>query len=320
MEQRLPDNAKPKVSIILLNLNSYRDTRDCLESLQRVQYPDFEVILVDNGSTDGSGARLQREFPHVQLLESKENLGFAGGNNLGIESALQHGSAYVLLLNNDTIVEPTFLGHLVDVGENDARIGILGAKIFYASEPQRIWYAGGEVIYGIGMCRHRGQGQLDEGNRFSRVENTQFVTGCAMMIKAKVFQSVGLLDARLFVYWEDADFCMRAGRAGYRCAFVPMAQVWHKISTTCGAESSFTRYLFTRNHLIWVARYVPLPYKPGALFFTLAKKVGKALLLALDGRELARPVWAGIWAFFLRVYGAPKKDLPKRTSLLPIGH
>jgi GT2 family glycosyltransferase len=311
----MPGNANPRVEIVLLNLNGYNDTRACLESLANVNYANFGVIVVDNGSTDGSGARLQREFPDVQVLESKENLGFSAGNNLGIEHALSKSAAYVLLLNNDTVVDPAFLSRLVETGERAPQVGILGPKICYASEPKRVWYAGGNVNYAAGMCTHRGQGELDFDDRFSRVEQTQFVTGCAMMVKACVFQDVGLLDARLFVYWEDADFCMRAQKAGYRFVFVPLALVWHKISSTCGPESSFTRYLFTRNHLLWVARHIPYPYKPAALAFTLAKKIVKALLLALESNDLAAPVWAGIWAFFFRVYGAPRKDLPQSISV-----
>jgi GT2 family glycosyltransferase len=302
------DGSKPKVSIILLNLNGYEDTQDCLKSLRQVQYPNFDVIVVDNGSDDDSFARLQTEFPDIRLLGSKVNLGFTGGNNLGIEDALCHEAAYVLLLNNDTVVEPNFLTHLVQVGERDPRIGILGPKIFYASEPQRIWFAGGYVRYGTGACGHLGQDQLDQDGKFSRIADTPFITGCALLVKSAVLQEVGLLDLRLFIYWEDADFCMRVRKAGYRCVFVPKARIWHKVSQTCGLESSFTLYLGTRNQLTWTAKHIPFPYKPGALSFVFVKKLLKMGLLVFKSWDSAAAVGAGIWAFLLGAYGPPRKE------------
>jgi GT2 family glycosyltransferase len=304
----------PKVSIVLLNLNGYRDTRDCLESLQQVQYPNFDVIVVDNGSSDDSFPRLQKEFPDVKLVRSEENIGFSGGNNLGIESALENGADYVLLLNNDTVVDPNFLSQLVQVGESDPRIGILAPKIFYFSEPKRIWYAGGYVKYMIGACRHLGQDQLDQEGKFSRVEDTEFITGCAMLIKSRLLREIGLLDAKLFIYSEDSDFCMRARNAGNRLVFVPTAMVWHKVSRTCGAASPFTLYLTTRNQLAWVAKHVPFPYKPGALAWTFAKKILKAALLALKNRDSAAAVLAGIWAYLFGVYGPPRDNRPRAAS------
>lgn len=299
---------RPKVSVILLNFNGYQDTRECLESLRHVQYPDCDVIVVDNGSWDDSCPRLHKEFPEIKLLVSKENLGFTGGNNLGIEEALRRGAAYVLLLNNDTIVDRNFLAHLVQIGESDPGIGILGPKILYASEPQRIWFAGGLVKYWSGTSRHVGQDQIDQDGRFSDVEDTGYITGCALLVKSRVLREVGLLDPKLFIYWEDWDFCMRVRKAGYRCVFVPMARVWHKVSRTCGQQSSFTLYLGTRNQLICVAKHIPFPYKPAALALAFMRKLVKMSLLALQNRDSAAAVWAGIWAFALRVYGPPRKE------------
>jgi GT2 family glycosyltransferase len=304
----MPHEPSPKVSVILLNFNGYQDTRECLDSLRHVQYRNLDVIVVDNGSSDASCTRIQKEFSEITLLVSRENLGFAGGNNLGIEEALRRGAAYVLLLNNDTIVDPHFLTHLVQIGENDSRVGILGPKIFYASEPQRIWFAGGQVKYWSGRCGHLGQDQLEQDDRFSHIEDTGYITGCALFVKSTVFREVGLLDPKLFIYWEDWDFCMRVRKAGYRCVFVPMARVWHKVSRTCGEQSSFTLYLGTRNQLICVAKHIPFPHKPAALAFTFMRKLVKMSLLVLHNRDAASAVWAGILAFALRVYGPPRKE------------
>jgi hypothetical protein len=304
----MPLKPEPKVSIILLNLNNYNDTRDCLASLQKVWYSNFDVVVVDNGSSDDSCLRLTRQFPSVHFVASKENLGFAGGNNLGIKSALQGGPDYVLLLNNDTIVDPSFLHNLVQVAETDPQIGILGAKIFYESEPQKIWYAGGRVKYLSGLCVHLGLDQLDQDGQFSEVADTEFISGCVMMVRSSMLSKVGLLDDRLFVYWEDADFCMRARKAGYRCVFVPMARVWHKISRTCGQQSPFTLHLTTRNHLIWVKKHIPYPYKPIVLPLAFTRKLIKAARLFFHDRGSAAAVWTGILDFVFEVYGPPQLE------------
>jgi GT2 family glycosyltransferase len=308
----MANNTIPKVSIVLLNLNGYNDSRDCLQSLEQLDYENFEVIMVDNGSSDDSATRLAQEFPDVTLLRSQQNLGFTGGNNLGMEMALRHDAAYVLLLNNDTVVEPAFLTFLVKVGETDPEIGILGPKIYYASDKKRIWYAGGRVKYGA--CHHRGIGELDNDGEFSYVEDTGFISGCALLVKSIVLREVGLLDNKLFVYHEDTDFCMRARKAGYRCVFVPDALIWHKISRTCGHESAFTLYLSTRNQLTWVANHVAPPYKPAALAFTFAKKIAKMLLVGFRNRSSGAAVWAGMWAFLRGVYGPPRNGWMPRNQ------
>ena len=312
-EVRKQSARSPKVSVVLLNLNGYEDTRDCLESLRHVQYTNIETIVVDNGSSDDSALRLQKEFPELRLLSSKENLGFAGGSNLGIEDALRRNTDYVLLLNNDTVVDPNFLPYLLEIGETDSRIGILGPKILYADDPQRIWFAGGFVRLRSGAYGHFGLNNLDEDGKFSHVEETGWITGCALLVKTSAFREAGLLDSRLFAYSEDADFCMRVRRAGYKCIFVPRARVWHKIARTSGIQSPFSVYLVTRNQLTWVARHVPFPYKLGALPFTLLKKMVRAALLAFDRPELALAVWAGLRAFLLQKYGPPGEGrLPRR--------
>lgn len=298
-----------KVSIILLNLNGYEDTRDCLASLRKVRYSNFEVIVVDNGSKDDSAGRLQQEFPEIKVIRSQANLGFAEGNNIGIQEALGAGAAYVLLLNNDTIVAPSFLADLVNVGEADSGIGILGPMIFYEFEPDRIWYAGGYIKYQSGKCGHVGWDELNTCNNFVSIEDTAWVTGCALLIKSEVLQEVGAFDPKLFMYWEDTDLCMRARAAGYRCVFVPSAQVWHKVSRTSGLESSFTLYLGTRNQLAWVAKHIPFPYKPAALALTLMKKILKANFLLFKSLDASGAVWAGTCAFVLRKYGPPEKGM-----------
>lgn len=306
---------EPKVFIILLNLNGYQFTRDCLQSLRSINYSNYEVIVVDNGSSDNSGVLIGDQFPEVRLVRSEKNLGFSAGNNLGIEAALKLRADYVLLLNNDTVVDADFLTHLVGAGEGNTQVGILGPKIFYASEPNRIWYAGGYVRSSSGTCGHVGWNEIDDGNRFFCTEETGWVTGCAILVKTRVLQELGPLDPSLFIYCEDIDFCLRARGVGYRCVFVPGAKIWHKVSQTCGLDSSFTLYLGTRNHLTWIKRHIPFPHKATALAFTLMKKMLKANFLLFKNRDLAGAVWSGILAFAFKRYGPPdEKMLPKRQN------
>ena len=301
--------SQPKVFVVLLNVNSYADTSACLESLRKVEYSNFRVIVIDNGSTDDSFARLQSNFPEATVRQSKVNLGFTGGNNVGITAALKEAADYVLLLNNDTLVDPRFVSELVGVGESNPANGILGPKILYASEPQRIWYAGGRIRYA--NCLHVGVNELDGSGRYSLTQETDFISGCAMLVKAAVFRRVGLLDDKLFVYHEDTDFCMRARKAGYTCVFVPTSRIWHKISRTCGPQSPFTLYLLTRNQLRWVWNHVPFPYKVVALVFTVAKKLAKMAFLSTKDRNAAAAILAGMSAFFRNRSGPP------RTGMLP---
>jgi GT2 family glycosyltransferase len=305
-----------KVSIVILNLNGYEDTRECLESIRHVRYANLEVILVDNGSSDESSKHLKSEFPEVRLLMSQQNLGFGGGCNLGIEDALRHGADFVLLLNNDTIVDPDFLRILIETGETDPQIGILGPKIYYASDPKRIWFAGGFVRLKSGRFGHFGQGRIDEDGHFAKMEETGWITGCALLIKSYVFQEIGFLDSELFAYSEDADFCLRARSAGYKCIFMPDAKVWHKISRTSGAQSPFALYLGTRNQLIWISRYVPYPYRIGALAFTLIKKLGRAGLLFFHHPGSAFAVFRGMEAFFTNKFGPPGKDILPTAGII----
>jgi GT2 family glycosyltransferase len=241
---------RPKVAIIVLNWNNKEDTLDCIRSLQGIDYPDHEVILVDNGSTDDSVSAVRLAYPALEILETHRNLGFAGGNNEGIRLALRKGVDYVLLLNNDTVVDPNFLSRLVEAAESSADIGIAGPKIYYFKEPKRIWSAGGKINYRSGNTSHIGELEMDEG-QYDEVRDTDFMTGCAMLIRRKVLDDIGYLDDRMFLYYEDSDFCARAHRHGYRILFVPSSFVWHKVSSTASKVKDIQFYYGTRNMIIF---------------------------------------------------------------------
>jgi GT2 family glycosyltransferase len=221
----------PRVFIIVLNWNGFEVTRDCLESLAKIDYPAFSVVLVDNGSTDGSVDRLLQLFPWITAIRNEANLGFTGGNNIGMRFALEKRPDYILLLNNDTIVSGEFLTHLVRAGEEDDRIGILNPKIYYESPPDTIWYGGGTFSLWRGLARHLHMGKRDSPG-LDAAREVNFVTGCALLIKLRVLESIGLLDERFVLAFEDADLSIRARDAGFKAAYVPESKIWHRVSHT----------------------------------------------------------------------------------------
>ncbi len=241
----------PHVTIIVLNWNGGRETLDCLASLRRVDYPRFDVVVVDNGSEDGSPRAIRERFPEVTLIETGENLGFTGGNNVGIRHALERGSDYLLLLNHDTEVAPDFLTRLVEVTEAEPDVGMAGPLIYYHARPDHLWSAGGIVDRRRGEARMLGIGQRVDG-AFRQVREVDFVSGCALLVKAPVVARIGLLDDRFFAYYEEVEWCWRARRAGYRIVVVPQARVWHKISPEARAASPTVHYYMTRNRLLFL--------------------------------------------------------------------
>ncbi|ABB33102.1 glycosyl transferase family 2 [Geobacter metallireducens RCH3] len=246
------------IAIILLNWNGWRDTVDCVESCRKLDYPNFRIVIVDNGSTDGSEAILRERFPDVELIQTGANLGFAGGNNAGIRHALVRGADYVWLLNNDTVVEPGALGALVRVAESDPRVGMVGSKIVYFDDPWLLWFAGA-VIDPERPHRpfHRGLHERDTG-QYDRVAETGYVTGCSLLARREMMAEVGMLDDDLFLYFEDADWSARAARAGWKLLYVPDSVVRHKESVSSGGAASPRLVYYTaRNRLYFVRRNFP---------------------------------------------------------------
>jgi len=249
-EQQCARPVEPKVVIVVLNWNGKRVTVECLESLNEIDYTNYEILLVDNGSTDGSQECFRARYPEIALLENKANLGFAEGNNVGIRRAIDWHADYVLLLNNDTSVNEGFLSELVRVAESNSRIGFVGPKIYYDDcHGQRdvIAFAGGHINLWIGKARNIGDGEKDRG-QYDDIKEVSYIQGACFLAKREVVQRIGLLDSTLFAYWEETDWCMRGCRAGYSSVFVPRAKIWHKIAASSGGVRS--TYYMTRN-LFW---------------------------------------------------------------------
>lgn len=286
----------PKVNIILLNYNGWEDTIECLESLQKISYPNYNLIVVDNNSNDNSikmikkwcDGDLKSESDFVSydsskkpvevfeydkktaqkggenkkekkisnlpsdrkiiLIQSGENIGFAGGNNIAITYSLNSDSDYIMLLNNDTVVERSFLEPLVEIIKSDNKIGIVGGKIFDYNDPNKILYAGGKVDI------VRGSGYHFRDNKFKKSTEVSFVTGCLWLINPDLIEDIGLIDEKYFLYLEDTDYCFRTYKAEYKLIYNPNSVIYHKESKSTGKLSPLALYYSSRNRPYFVCK------------------------------------------------------------------
>ena len=247
------------LTIVILNWNGWQDTVACVETCMRLDEPRPRLLIVDNGSTDGSEATLRKRFPSIDLLQTGENLGFAGGNNAGIRHALARGADRVLLLNNDTTVDASFATALANAAAAHPGAGMLCPKILLHDRPDALWYAGASFHPLLGWGRHRGYGQQDRG-QFDRLEETSRPTGCALLVTRELCEQVGLLRDDYFCYAEDLEWGLRAREAGFGVLYVPASRVWHKVSRSTGGARSVTAVRYhTRNLLACVDERLPLP-------------------------------------------------------------
>lgn len=247
-----PSITSPRVVIIIVNWNGGTDTLACLESLRKIDYPCAELLVIDNGSTDDSVCQIRRAFPQVNLIETGSNLGYVGGNNIGLEYALGAGADYALLLNNDTEAAPDFLTRLVEAAEADPQVGMAGPSLYYFDLPKTFWSAGGAIDWKRGKTSMVGINQHDEGQFGSQPREMDFVTGCAILIRMSAVKEAGMLDPRFFVYYEETEWCVRVKRYGYKILFVPQSRVWHKISPVAREASPMVHYYMTRNRLLFL--------------------------------------------------------------------
>lgn len=290
MDDIIKPDLQPAVAILIINWNGYALTKDCLESLKALDYGNFKTVLVDNGSIDGSGEKLKNEFPEIELLASPENLGFTGGNNLGLQWVLDHLFDYVLLLNNDTVVEPGFLDPLVSFLEQNPDYGAVQPKIMLEAERDKIWNAGGGYFKWLEMTWSVGIGKTDEG-QFDQEKDTPWITGCAMLIRSAIIRKAGLLDNRFFAYYEDVEWSFRIKKSGFKLRYLPQSKIFHvaggsskKIKTKEGIVPPIIHYYRTRNHLFLIRKHAnPLSFVLSLLYQT-AKNASFILYLGLNGR------------------------------------
>lgn len=272
----------PQVSCIVLNWNGWQDTNDCLTALKDSTYPNQKVIVVDNGSNNDSVARIRGAHPDVLLIESKKNLGFAGGNNLGIRYALAQGSNFVWLLNNDTTPAHNALAELVAAALTSNKIGAVASVCYYANSPSSVQaWAGARVNLWIGYGRNSTKPRSDQW--------FHSLNGTSMLISRAALEDAGMLDEGFFLYWEDTEFCLRLRKKGWRLAAAPNSTVLHKVNASTGGNKTELDRYQTASGLRLLRLHSPAPHLASLAF-----------LLIRFGRRLARlqfgrcgSVWAG---------------------------
>lgn len=256
-------NAAPTWAVLLAH-NELHHTREALTSVLALEPPAEHVLLVDNGSTDGTAARVHAEFPSVEVLALGENRYFAGGVNAGLKRALDSSAGSVLLLNNDLVLERGALGILRAALEADPARGAVSPKLYYFDAPNRIWFAGGLVTRGFGLIRHRGVNRRDDA--FSDGPRTlDYVSGAAVLLSRRALETVGLLDLDFVIYVEDVDWSARARRAGFTLWYDPAARGWHHVSATSGGGlTPLKAYFRLHGGALYITRHAAYLERPSA--------------------------------------------------------
>ncbi|HUV12761.1 MAG TPA: glycosyltransferase family 2 protein [Acidobacteriota bacterium] len=248
----------PKVAIIILNWNNASDTLSCLASLYWQDYPNSEIVVVDNGSSDGSVGELRSAPYKFELLELESNLGYSEGNNAGIRYALDKGAEYVLILNNDTLVAPSMLYELVQFAESRPQAGIVGPIMYYLDSRETIFAAGSFIDWAKGLTWHRGMGVPAEAySVLEQPEAVDFIPGCGLLVRRDLVQRAGFLDADYYLNYEDVEWAVRTRQFGFEVWLVPQATLWHGVSATLGLTSPANAYYLTRNALRFFWKNAP---------------------------------------------------------------
>lgn len=311
-------NRSPHVTFVILNWNQPELTAECLNSLHQQDYVNYHVLLVDNGSRDNSVEYLQSCFPWVEILSLKDNVGYGLGNNAGIEHALLTPTDYIFLLNNDTQVDSDMLSILVTVAESDSQFGIVGPTMYYFEPPDVIWSGENYVNWRSGQVTRKRMGEHVSQDSLRQLDicKVDHIDTCAALVRREVFESVGLLDPRYFINYDDLDLDLRAKRAGFDVVYVPHAFMWHKVSLAMGFASPATTYYMTRNALNLFWTRAPLFWKPLAVSSILLRTTRTMLAWAIKTNykteAYQRKRRANAYAlrdFFLRRFGRMGEDV-----------
>lgn len=323
--------AWPKVAIIVLNWNGWRDTIECLESLNVVDYPGLEVIVIDNASTDDSVKEIKDwakhnvpifeerflDYSHLDieplaqdvnclkgicqlvLLKLDVNLGFCAGNNIGMMQGYKDGADFFLILNNDTVVTPGFLKPMVEAVLHESNVGLVGGIICYANEPDKIWFAGG--IFDKYLESHR---RLDSCSvseiEPDKVLDTDWVSGCMMLIPRRVYEQVGEFYEGFFIWSEEWDYSIRVKKAGYRVIITTGSRIYHKVGQSLGVLKPLSYYYGTRNKLLLKRMHLSWSRRIRFMFWFLLSRIPRYLQLAIQGRwDLIQAGCAAIKDYFL---------------------
>jgi hypothetical protein len=288
-----------RVVTVVVHWNEPEETARCLASLERVRYPDHAILVVDNASEPSALARLRALAPGARVVESRENLGFAGGNNLGFEEARRLGAGFVFLLNSDATVEPMVLDRLVGALESDPRIGIVGPHVHSLERPDHVLYAGGSFDWRRGESHIRRPHPADAG----KLVDVDWIPGCAMLVRAEILDRVGGMDPSYFLYFEETDWCTRVRRAGRRVVLLPEKLAFHsERSSNALTKSPNFFYYYSRNHPRFLLRHARPGVWPrflprylyrtlvfrGALYYALGYLKGRDAVDRARARALVR--------------------------------
>lgn len=244
-----------QVAVVILNYKVKKETLGCIKSVLGSDYKNLQIIVVDNNSGDNLEKEIKK-FSDVIFIQNKKNLGFTGGNNVGIKYALISGADYIFILNPDTIIDKSCIFALVNnINEGD----ILGPKIYFYKS-HKIWYAGGILDKLNVIGKHRGVDEEDIG-QYKSIEETDYVSGAALFTKKEVFDKIGFFDENYFLYYEDSDFCLRAKKAGFKILYIPEALVYHKNAQSTGLGSPLQDYFITRNRLLFAFKFLSIRTK-----------------------------------------------------------
>jgi GT2 family glycosyltransferase len=280
----------PLIYAITLNWNRKEDTLACLETLICQTVPDLHVLVVDNHSTDSSPDAIATRYPQVEQIINSENLGFAAGFNVGLQFALDAGADYIFIMNNDTILSPDCLEHLMR--STNPEVGILAPIIYYASQPQCIWALGGST-HPLLLEKHDPWADKVDPGDLPEILDCDFVTGCAMFFPRKTLEIVGLFDEKFRMYYEDSDLCLRVRQAGLRIEAVSSAHMWHKVARSSGgSDAPAERYWMARSSIYYFQKHARGLQIPAVAFWRIGSALRTSARLA-GGRK-----WAALGAYW----------------------
>jgi GT2 family glycosyltransferase len=276
----------PRLIVIVLTWNGKGDVLECLESVAKTDYGNFETVVVDNASTDGTAEEVRARFPGVTIVANAANLGYAGGNNAGMRVCAGRGAEFYLLLNNDLVLEPGCIRELVDVAGLHPEGGMFGPKTYQYGSDRVLDFVGGALDWKTGATKSVGVGEKDLG-QYDEVRDYDFMNGHALLVRKSVTDEIGLLDEDYFIYNEETDWCVRARRRGWACLYAPRAVVWHKVSRSRLSQSR--DYLLVRNRILFMRKNATRRQLARFLFdFCLAQLPRRAASLVRRGD------WAGL--------------------------